>query len=76
MTVQNRSLGTARLNRRHFLALASGATVSAILAACGGSSSPTATTVAPTKAATAAAQPRRLLRRRLQPRHPQQRHRR
>ena len=55
MTVQNRSLGTARLNRRHFLALASGATVSAILAACGGSSSPTATTVAPTKAATAAA---------------------
>ena len=55
MTVQNRSLGTARSNRRHFLALASGATVSAILAACGGSSSPTATTVAPTKAATAAA---------------------
>jgi ABC-type nitrate/sulfonate/bicarbonate transport system substrate-binding protein len=50
VTIQQHSLDTARLNRRRFLALASGATVSAILAACGGSSSPTATT-APTKAA-------------------------
>ncbi len=47
----------ARLNRRRFLALASGATVSAILAACGGSSTPTAApaaTAAPTKPATSA----------------------
>jgi ABC-type nitrate/sulfonate/bicarbonate transport system substrate-binding protein len=51
VTIQQHSLDTARLNRRRFLALASGATVSAILAACGGSSSPTATTAAPTTAA-------------------------
>jgi ABC-type nitrate/sulfonate/bicarbonate transport system substrate-binding protein len=51
MIAQSIPPDTARLNRRRFLALASGATVSAILAACGGSSSPTATTAAPTTAA-------------------------
>jgi ABC-type nitrate/sulfonate/bicarbonate transport system substrate-binding protein len=55
MITQSISPDTARLNRRRFLALASGATVSAILAACGGSSSPTATTSAPTKAAASSA---------------------
>ncbi len=53
-------LGETRLDRRRFLAVASGATVTAILAACGGSSA-TATTIAPTttptKAATAVAAP-------------------
>jgi len=51
MTDWNGTLDPARLNRRHFLALASGATMTAILAACGGSSSPTATT-APAAVAT------------------------
>lgn len=54
MTDRNVSLDAAHLNRRRFLTLAGGATVTAILAACGGSSSPTATTAAtaaPTKAA-------------------------
>lgn len=58
MTDRTISLDTARLNRRRFLALTSGATVTAILAACGGSSTPTATTAAPaapTKAATSSA---------------------
>ncbi|HEY7909683.1 MAG TPA: ABC transporter substrate-binding protein, partial [Thermomicrobiales bacterium] len=54
MIVQHTSPDTTRLNRRRFLTLASGATVSAILAACGGSS-PTATTAAPTKAAASSA---------------------
>lgn len=53
-------LGETRLDRRRFLAVASGATLTAILAACGGSSA-TATTIAstlaPTKAAPAAAAP-------------------
>ncbi len=41
MTDRDVVLDVTRLNRRHFLVLASGATVSAILAACGGSSTPT-----------------------------------
>jgi ABC-type nitrate/sulfonate/bicarbonate transport system substrate-binding protein len=54
------SLDVARLSRRHFFTLAGGATVTAILAACGGSSNPTPTattaaTVAPTKAAASSA---------------------
>jgi ABC-type nitrate/sulfonate/bicarbonate transport system substrate-binding protein len=57
MIAQSIPPDTARLNRRRFLALASGATVSAILAACGGSSSPTATTAAPTTAAAATIAP-------------------
>ncbi len=49
MTDRTGTLDTARLNRRRFLVLASGATVTAILAACGGSGNPTATTApAPT----------------------------
>lgn len=68
MTDWNGTLGPARLNRRHFLALASGVTVTAILAACGGSGStatpapaaaatksPAAATIAPTTAPTTAA---------------------
>lgn len=58
MSDRNIALDAARLNRRRFLALAGGATVTAILAACGGSSSPAATTaatVAPTKAAASSA---------------------
>jgi putative thiamine transport system substrate-binding protein len=54
MTAPHVTLDAARLNRRRFLALAGGATASAILAACGGSSNPTATTAAtaaPTRAA-------------------------
>ncbi|MGI8690254.1 MAG: ABC transporter substrate-binding protein [Thermomicrobiales bacterium] len=50
MTDWNGTRDPARLNRRRFLALASGATVTAILAACGGSSNPSAT---PAPAATA-----------------------
>jgi len=53
MTDWNGTLAPARLNRRRFLTLASGATVTAILAACGGSS-PTATT-APVATATKSA---------------------
>ncbi|MDQ2788098.1 MAG: ABC transporter substrate-binding protein [Chloroflexota bacterium] len=53
MTDWNGTLDPTRLNRRRFLALASGATVTAILAACGGSS-PTATT-APVATATKSA---------------------
>lgn len=58
MTDRNISLNAARLNRRRFLALAGGATASAILAACGGSANSTATTAAttaPTKAAASSA---------------------
>ncbi len=54
MTEWNGTLDPTRLNRRRFLALASGATVTAILAACGGSSSSTATT-APVATATKSA---------------------
>jgi len=53
MTDWNGTLDPARLNRRRFLVLASGTTVTAILAACGGSS-PTATT-APVATATKSA---------------------
>jgi len=53
MTDWNGTLAPARLNRRRFLTLVSGATVTAILAACGGSS-PTATT-APVATATKSA---------------------
>ncbi|MHB8648497.1 MAG: ABC transporter substrate-binding protein [Thermomicrobiales bacterium] len=45
MTDRNLALAAVRLNRRRFLALASGATVTAILAACGGSSTPTSPAV-------------------------------
>lgn len=56
MTVHG-SPDIARLNRRRFLALASGGAVTAILAACGGGSSTatTAATTAPTKAAASSA---------------------
>ncbi len=53
MTDWNGTLAPARLNRRRFLTLASGATVTAILAACGGSGS----TAAPAPAATATKSP-------------------
>jgi len=53
MTDWNGTLDPARLNRRHFLALASGATMTAILAACGGSGS----TATPALAATATKSP-------------------
>ncbi len=58
MTDWNVSLAADRLHRRRFLTLAGGATVTAILAACGGSNNPTATTAptpAPTNAAASAA---------------------
>lgn len=51
------TLRDTTMNRRRFLAVASGATLTAILAACGGDSNPTATTAAtaaPTKAAASA----------------------
>jgi len=58
MTDRTGTLETARLDRRRFLALAGGATATAILAACGGSGSPTATTApAPTTAPAATSAP-------------------